>query len=68
MTRRNDVNNRIKGHMILSNSVITTDGISLGFDDRMNTNPRKFKRLGIRKIKSGKSENPGYPFLMAIFW
>jgi hypothetical protein len=37
--------------MILSNGEITTDGFTLGFDERMNTNLSKFKRLGIRKIK-----------------
>jgi hypothetical protein len=66
MTRINDVNNRIEGHMILSDGEITTDGFTLGFDERMNMNPSKFTRIGIRKIKCELSENPGYPFALDI--
>jgi hypothetical protein len=36
MTRINDVNNRIEGHMILSNNERTINGFTLGFDERMN--------------------------------
>jgi hypothetical protein len=66
MTRINDVNNRIEGHMILSNGEVSTDGIILGFDGRLNLNPSKYKRLGIRKIKCMLSDNPGYPFELDI--
>jgi hypothetical protein len=66
MTRINDINNRIDGHRILSDGEISTDGIKLGFDERMNTNSSKFKRLGIRKIKCEIAENPGYPFWIVV--
>jgi hypothetical protein len=64
MNRIADINNRIEGHMLLSNDEITTDGITLGFDERMNMNQSKYKRLGIRKIKCEMVEDPGYPFSM----
>jgi hypothetical protein len=48
MNRTNDINNRIEGHLILSHGEVSTDGITLVFDERMNMNPSKFKRLGIR--------------------
>jgi hypothetical protein len=51
MTRTADINNRIEGHMLLSNGEVSTDGITLPFDEGMNMNMSKFKRLGIRKIK-----------------
>jgi hypothetical protein len=51
MIRINDVNNSIECHMILSDVEIKIDGFSLGFDERMNVNPSKYKRLTIRKIK-----------------
>jgi hypothetical protein len=63
-----DINNRIEGHLILNNSEITTDGITLGFNKSMNMNPSHFKRLGIRKIKCEISENPGYLFYIEIVW
>jgi hypothetical protein len=66
MARINDINNRIDGHLILSNSEITTDGLTLGFDERMNMNMSKYKRLGIRKIKCELVEDPGYPFALDI--
>jgi hypothetical protein len=66
MTRIKDINNRIDGHMILCDGEITTDGLTLGFDEHINMNPSKFKRLGMRKIKSELSENPGYPFGLDI--
>jgi hypothetical protein len=68
MNRINDITNRIEGHMILSNGEVNTDGITLGFDERMNMNPSKYKRLGIRKIKCVLSDNPGYPFSMEVVW
>jgi hypothetical protein len=66
MNRINDINNRIEDNMILSNGEITTDGFTLGFNERMNMNQSKFKRLGIRKIKCEIAENPGYPFALDI--
>jgi hypothetical protein len=68
MNRTNDINNRIEDHLILSNGEVSTNGITLGFDERMNMNPSKFKRLGIRKIKCEMVENPGYRFSMGIVW
>jgi hypothetical protein len=37
--------------MLLSDVEVSTDGITLGFDERMNMNMSKYKKLGIRKIK-----------------
>jgi hypothetical protein len=68
MLRTADINNRIEGHLILSNSEITIDGITLLFDERMNMNMSGFKRLGIRKIKCELSDNPGYPFYIEMVW
>jgi hypothetical protein len=68
MTRITDVTTRIDGHMILSDVEITTDGFTLGFNEGMNMNPRKFKRLGIRKIKCEMVEDPGYPFALDIVY
>jgi hypothetical protein len=39
MTRVSDINNRIESHMILSDVDVTTNGIILPFDERMNLNP-----------------------------
>jgi hypothetical protein len=64
--RTADINNRIEGHLILNNGEITTDGITLGFNESMNMNPSNFKRLGIRKIKCEMVEDPGYPFSIYI--
>jgi hypothetical protein len=66
MMRTMDINNRIEGHMLLCDGEITTDGITLGFDERMNMNMSKFKRLGIRKIKCEMVEDPGYPFSIKL--
>jgi hypothetical protein len=68
MARISDVNNRIEGHMILSNVEMPTQGFTLGFDERMNMNPSKFKRLGIRKIKCELSDNTCYPFALDIMY
>jgi hypothetical protein len=62
MSRISEMNNRIDGHLILSDCEISTDGFTLGFDERMNMNQRKFKRLALRKIKCEMVEDPGYPF------
>jgi hypothetical protein len=66
MTRTSDINNRIEFHMILCDGEITTDRITLPFDERIHMNPSKCKRLGNRKIKCEMSENPGYPFALDI--
>jgi hypothetical protein len=66
MTRICNINNRNEGHMILSNGEVFTDGVILPFDERMNINPSKYKRLGIRKIKYTISDNPGYPFWIDV--
>jgi hypothetical protein len=63
---RSDINNRIEGHMILSNGEISTDGITLGFNEHMNINPSKYKRLGIRKINYILVDDPGYPFWLYV--
>jgi hypothetical protein len=42
MTRINGINNRIEGHIFICDGEITADGITLGFDERMNTIPSKF--------------------------
>jgi hypothetical protein len=68
MNRTNDINNRIDGHLILSNGEVSTDGITLGFDERMNMNPRKLKRLGIRNIKCEIVDNPGYPSALEVMY
>jgi hypothetical protein len=47
MTRIKDINNRIEGHMILSDVEVSTDGVILPFNQHMNINPSKYKRLGI---------------------
>jgi hypothetical protein len=49
MRRINDDNNRIEGYMILSDAEVSTDGVMLSFDERMNMNMSKYKRLGIKK-------------------
>jgi hypothetical protein len=36
MKRTSDISNRIEGHMLLSDTKITTDGFTLSFDERMN--------------------------------
>jgi hypothetical protein len=66
MTRICDINNRIDGHMILSDVEVSIDGVFLPFDERMYINPSKFKRLGIRKIKWMISDNPGYQFWLCV--
>jgi hypothetical protein len=66
--RVSDIINRIEGHLILSNGEVSTDGITLDFDERMNINMSEYKRLGIRKIKCEIAENPGYPFAIEIMY
>jgi hypothetical protein len=68
MLRTSDINNRIEGHIILSDIEVSTDGITLCFDEHLNLNPSKFQRLAIRKIKCEISENPGYPFAIEIIY
>jgi hypothetical protein len=68
MIRTADINNRIEGHLLLFDDEISTDCFTLGFDERMNMNPSKYKRLGIRKIKCEMAEDPGIPFALDIMY
>jgi hypothetical protein len=49
MTRISDINNRIEGHILLSDVEVSTDCLMLPLEERMNMS--KYKGLGIRKIK-----------------
>jgi hypothetical protein len=64
MIRISDINNRIESHVILSDVDVSIDGIIFRFDEHMNINPSKFKRLGLRQRKYLISDKPGYPFSM----
>jgi hypothetical protein len=66
LTRISDINNRIEGHLILFDVEVSTDGVILPFDEPMNMNQSKYKRLGIRKIKCTQSEDPGYLFWLCV--
>jgi hypothetical protein len=68
MTRIFDITYRIESQMILCNADVSTDCITLPFDEHMTINPRKYKRLGFRKIKCIMSENPGYPFWISLIY
>jgi hypothetical protein len=68
MSRISDINNRIEGHTILSDIEVSNDGITLGFYERRNHNPSKFKTLAIRKIKCEITENSGYPFALEVMY
>jgi hypothetical protein len=66
MNRIADINNIIEVHLLLSDVEITTDGFSLGFNECMNMNMSKYKRLAIRKIKCEMVEDPGYLFYLYV--
>jgi hypothetical protein len=68
MTRISDINNRIEGHRLLFDAEVSTNGLTLPSDERMNINMNEFKRLDIRKIKCELSDNPGYRFSMGVIW
>jgi hypothetical protein len=66
MTRISDINNPIESHVILSNVEVSTDGIILPFDESMNINPSKYKRLGLRKIKFMIDDNQDQHYLASL--
>jgi hypothetical protein len=43
MARISDINNRIEGHMLLSDVEVSTDDTILPFDKGMDINPRNIK-------------------------
>jgi hypothetical protein len=67
MNRVANINNRIECHPILSGEV-STDRLTLHFDESMNMNMSKFKRLDFRKIKCILSDSRSYPFAIYIMY
>jgi hypothetical protein len=48
--------------MIYFNVEVSINCVILPFEERMNINPSKYKRMDLRKRKGMISDNPGYPF------